>query len=150
LPFAERIDEFCNTMISSFSEVVKRAGESEDVNYDASAQNELAMMQAGGAFVCSTSPLTPPYVPSVSGTASAMSSVDHSRGQRLMDLQKGAVQDTSTLIRELQELWLFGGLDTITDPADDAANKEKALELAALIEKLAKSKIPSGQKGEER
>ncbi|KAF2734761.1 hypothetical protein EJ04DRAFT_563905 [Polyplosphaeria fusca] len=100
----KRIDELCNAMEATFTEVIRRAGEAEDFDYDSTSQNELAMMQAGGAF-------------------------------------KSAVQDTSSLIRELQELWLFGGLDTIADPADDAANKDKALEMAALIEKLAKHKM---------
>jgi hypothetical protein len=42
------------------------------------------------------------------------------------------------LIRDLQELWLFGSLDTLTDPADQEADKAKALEIARLIETLAK------------
>ncbi|KAF2106925.1 hypothetical protein BDV96DRAFT_472167, partial [Lophiotrema nucula] len=57
--------------------------------------------------------------------------------------QQGAliqsVQDLSSLIKELKDLWLFGSLDTITDPADEHANKEQALRVAALIEKLAKA-----------
>lgn len=42
------------------------------------------------------------------------------------------------LIRDLQELWLFGSLDTLTDPADEKADKAKTLEIARLIETLAK------------
>jgi hypothetical protein len=42
------------------------------------------------------------------------------------------------LIRDLQELWLFGSLDTLTDPADEEADKAKTLEIARLIETLAK------------
>jgi hypothetical protein len=41
-------------------------------------------------------------------------------------------------IRDLQELWLFGSLDTLTDPADEQADKAKTLEVARLIEVLAK------------
>lgn len=59
-----------------------------------------------------------------------------------------AAQDLSSLIRELQELWLFGGLDTLTDPADEEANKAKALGLAALVEVLAlKLPVPQEQDG---
>ncbi|KAF2677910.1 hypothetical protein K458DRAFT_423597 [Lentithecium fluviatile CBS 122367] len=46
-------------------------------------------------------------------------------------------QNTSMLIRDLQELWLFGSLDTLTDPADEEADKAKTLEIARLIETLA-------------
>ncbi|KAF2819305.1 hypothetical protein CC86DRAFT_375163 [Ophiobolus disseminans] len=48
-------------------------------------------------------------------------------------------QDLSTLIRGLQELWLFGGLDTLSDPADEEANRTKAVKVAEMIEVLAKS-----------
>lgn len=44
------------------------------------------------------------------------------------------------MIRELQELWLFGSLDTIADPADEQTNKAKALGIAAMVEALAKTK----------
>ncbi|KNG45370.1 actin-binding cofilin tropomyosin type [Stemphylium lycopersici] len=47
-------------------------------------------------------------------------------------------QDISTLIRDLQELWLFGGLDTLADPADEEANRTKARAVAEMIEALAK------------
>ncbi|KAF2864764.1 hypothetical protein BDV95DRAFT_613295 [Massariosphaeria phaeospora] len=57
------------------------------------------------------------------------------------------LQDLSTLIRDLQELWLFGGLDTLTDPADDAAMRAKALGIAALVEVLAKTKMGGGGGG---
>jgi hypothetical protein len=49
-------------------------------------------------------------------------------------------QDLSTLIRDLQELWLFGGLDTLSDPADEEANREKAVRVAQVIEGLAGSR----------
>ena len=57
-------------------------------------------------------------------------------------------QDLSTMIRELQELWLFGSLDTLTDPADSAKDKEKALQISQLIETLAKKslEIHAGEK----
>ena len=44
------------------------------------------------------------------------------------------------MIRDLQELWLFGGLDTLTNPADEEANRAKALVVAEMIEALAKHK----------
>jgi hypothetical protein len=56
-------------------------------------------------------------------------------------------QDLSTLIRDLQELWLFGTLDTLTDPADEAKDKDKALEIAGLIEALAKKGLQGKETG---
>lgn len=41
-------------------------------------------------------------------------------------------------IRDLQELWLFGSLDTLTDKADEEADRARAEGIAGLIEKLAK------------
>ncbi|KAJ8108362.1 hypothetical protein OPT61_g8227 [Boeremia exigua] len=49
-------------------------------------------------------------------------------------------QDIATLIRDLQELWLFGGLDTLQNPADEEAQKKKADEVAGIIEVLAQQK----------
>ncbi|KAF1935341.1 hypothetical protein EJ02DRAFT_460475 [Clathrospora elynae] len=54
-------------------------------------------------------------------------------------------QEISTLVRDLQELWLFGGLDTLSNPADEEANRKKALAVAEMIEGLAKQK-PSASK----
>ncbi|KAF2270307.1 hypothetical protein CC78DRAFT_611957 [Lojkania enalia] len=51
-----------------------------------------------------------------------------------------STQDLSSLIRELQELWLFGGLDTLADPSDEETNKAKAQAIAKMIETIAKSK----------
>ena len=59
-------------------------------------------------------------------------------------------QDISTLIRDLQELWLFGGLDTLADPADEEATRAKALAVAEMIETLAKQGPPDVQKNESR
>jgi hypothetical protein len=47
----------------------------------------------------------------------------------------------------LQELWLFGGLDTLSDPADEEANRTKALAVADMIEALARQKPVVGVKG---
>ncbi|KAF2248152.1 hypothetical protein BU26DRAFT_328137 [Trematosphaeria pertusa] len=47
-------------------------------------------------------------------------------------------QNMAMLVRDLQELWLFGSLDTLTDPADEEEGRKKALEIAALVEILAK------------
>lgn len=49
-------------------------------------------------------------------------------------------QDIATLIRDLQELWLFGGLDTLQNPADEEAQRKKAEEVAGIIEVLAQQK----------
>jgi hypothetical protein len=57
-------------------------------------------------------------------------------------------QDLSTLIRDLQELWLFGGLDTLSDPADAEAARNKALQVAGMIEGLAGSRCVGGGKKE--
>ncbi|KAF1847293.1 uncharacterized protein K460DRAFT_279080 [Cucurbitaria berberidis CBS 394.84] len=54
-------------------------------------------------------------------------------------------QDISTLIRDLQELWLFGGLDTLSNPADEEANRTKALAVAEMIEALAKTQPVGGK-----
>ncbi|KAF1829275.1 hypothetical protein BDW02DRAFT_574141 [Decorospora gaudefroyi] len=57
-------------------------------------------------------------------------------------------QEISTLVRDLQELWLFGGLDTLSDPADEETNRTKALAVAEMIEALAKqSPVGSAQNG---
>ncbi|KAF2638495.1 hypothetical protein P280DRAFT_471090 [Massarina eburnea CBS 473.64] len=55
-------------------------------------------------------------------------------------------QNTAILIRDLQELWLFGSLDTLADPADEEVDNAKALEVAGLIEKLAKQ-VPKAHDG---
>ncbi|PVI05032.1 hypothetical protein DM02DRAFT_611137 [Periconia macrospinosa] len=50
-----------------------------------------------------------------------------------------AAQDASVLIRDLQELWLFGSLDTLADPADEEVEKAKAVEIAGVVERLARA-----------
>ncbi|PSN74137.1 hypothetical protein BS50DRAFT_567024 [Corynespora cassiicola Philippines] len=47
-----------------------------------------------------------------------------------------AAQDLTTLVRDLQELWLFGSLDTLADPRDEEENRRRAVEIARLVEKL--------------
>lgn len=49
-------------------------------------------------------------------------------------------QDIATLIRDLQELWLFGGLDTLQNLADEEAQRKKAEDVAGMIEVLAQQK----------
>lgn len=54
------------------------------------------------------------------------------------------------LIRDLQELWLFGGLDTLADQKDAEVEKQKALEIAGLVEGLVAKmpeawKVPGGE-----
>ncbi|KAF1925682.1 uncharacterized protein M421DRAFT_423512 [Didymella exigua CBS 183.55] len=58
-------------------------------------------------------------------------------------------QDIATLIRDLQELWLFGGLDTLQNPADEETQMKKAEEVAAIIEVLAQQKPAVKAKAEE-
>lgn len=58
-------------------------------------------------------------------------------------LQIKTTQDIATLIRDLQELWLFGGLDTLQNPADEDTQKRKAEEVAGMIEMLAQQKPAS-------
>lgn len=55
-------------------------------------------------------------------------------------VQIKTTQDIATLIRDLQELWLFGGLDTLQNPADEEAQRKKAEEVASMIEILAQQK----------
>lgn len=50
--------------------------------------------------------------------------------------QVRAAQDLTTLVRDLQELWLFGSLDTLADPRDEEENRRRAVEIARLVEKL--------------
>ncbi|CAI6334397.1 unnamed protein product [Periconia digitata] len=49
-----------------------------------------------------------------------------------------AAQSSSTLIRDLQELWLFGSLDTVADPADLIEEREMAIQIADVIAGLAR------------
>jgi hypothetical protein len=62
-------------------------------------------------------------------------------------MQIKTTRDLSTLIRDLQELWLFGGLDTLSDPADEEASREKAGKVAGMIAVLARS-APVGKEGD--
>ncbi|KAH4118245.1 hypothetical protein HBI70_184780 [Parastagonospora nodorum] len=55
-------------------------------------------------------------------------------------------QELSTFIRDLQELWLFGGLDTLAEKEDEEATRAKAVQVAEIIEKLAGSKSVGGKK----
>jgi hypothetical protein len=61
-------------------------------------------------------------------------------------------QDLSSLIRDLQELWLFGGLDTLEDKKNEdvVREREKAGRVAEMIERLAKGRSVGGteSKGE--
>ncbi|KAF2714633.1 hypothetical protein K504DRAFT_7175 [Pleomassaria siparia CBS 279.74] len=89
-------------------------------------------------------------------TAKADQNVDYSTtAQRELAIKEDTTafirnaQDLSTLIRELQELWLFGGLDTLTDPADEEANKAKALSIAAMVEVLTKGPVRVEEKRDE-
>jgi hypothetical protein len=47
-----------------------------------------------------------------------------------------SARDMATLIRDLQELWLSGHLDTLAEPVDEQETKEKALRVAEQIEAL--------------
>ncbi|KAF2751252.1 hypothetical protein M011DRAFT_473757 [Sporormia fimetaria CBS 119925] len=58
-------------------------------------------------------------------------------------------EDLITLIRELKELWLFGSLNTLTDPGDRQAQEEKALKIAAQIEGLMKKATSSDSVADE-
>lgn len=55
-------------------------------------------------------------------------------------------QDLSTLIRDLQELWLFGGLDTLQEGGEEEERREreKAGKVAGMIEELARGKRVGG------
>jgi hypothetical protein len=59
--------------------------------------------------------------------------------------QVTTTQNISMFIRDLQELWLFGSLDTLADKKDAEVERQKALEVAALVEGLV-SKLPEAWK----
>lgn len=46
------------------------------------------------------------------------------------------MQDLSALIREIQELYLFGGLDTLRDDKEQEKDKQKALQVAEMLQML--------------
>jgi hypothetical protein len=48
-------------------------------------------------------------------------------------------------MRQVQELWLFGGLDTLADKKDAEVERQKALEVAGLVEGLVR-KLPEAWK----
>jgi hypothetical protein len=45
----------------------------------------------------------------------------------------------------LQELWLFGGLDTLAEKEDEEATRAKAVQVAEIIEGLAGSRSVGGK-----
>ncbi|KAL5420020.1 hypothetical protein PMIN06_007841 [Paraphaeosphaeria minitans] len=59
-----------------------------------------------------------------------------------------AAQNMSMFIRDLQELWLFGGLETLADEKDAEVERLKALEVAGLVEGLV-GKLPQAWKPQE-
>lgn len=62
--------------------------------------------------------------------------------------QVTAAQNMSMFIRDLQELWLFGGLETLADEKDAEVERQKALEVAGLVEGLV-GKLPAASKPQE-
>jgi hypothetical protein len=64
---------------------------------------------------------------------------------RAKEQQIKTTQDLSTLIRDLQELWLFGGLDTLAEPVDEEGKRKKAVQVAEMIEGLAGTKRVGGE-----
>lgn len=75
--------------------------------------------------------------------------------QKELAIKEGAVaiitaaQKMTMLIRDLQELWLFGGLDTLADAKDEEAERKKVAEVARMVEGLV-GKIPGvGREGED-
>ncbi|KAF1968441.1 hypothetical protein BU23DRAFT_572343 [Bimuria novae-zelandiae CBS 107.79] len=55
-----------------------------------------------------------------------------------------AAQNTTVLVRDLQELWLFGGLDTLKGPRDVEGEREKVAEVAGAVETLVKGRGDGG------
>jgi len=75
--------------------------------------------------------------------------------QKELAIKEGAVaiitaaQKMTMLIRDLQELWLFGGLDTLADAKDEEVERKKVAEVARMVEGLV-GKIPGvGREGED-
>jgi hypothetical protein len=61
--------------------------------------------------------------------------------------QVTTAQNMSMFIRDLQELWLFGGLDTLADKKDAEVERQKALEV--LVRKLPEAwKAPAAEQDE--
>ena len=58
-----------------------------------------------------------------------------------------AAEDAQSLIRQLQEMWLFGKLDTIGDSKAQQQNDEDAKQIAALLKQLAEAQQPPATKG---
>ncbi|OAF99364.1 uncharacterized protein CC84DRAFT_1232791 [Paraphaeosphaeria sporulosa] len=63
--------------------------------------------------------------------------------QKELAIKEGA--NMSMFIRDLQELWLFGGLETLADEKDAEVERQKALEVAGLVEGLV-GKLPQAWK----
>jgi hypothetical protein len=74
--------------------------------------------------------------------------------QKELAIKEGAVaiitaaQKMTMLIRDLQELWLFGGLDTLADAKDEEVERRKVVEVARMVEGLV-GKMPGGGEGED-
>lgn len=74
--------------------------------------------------------------------------------QKELAIKEGAVaiitaaQKMTMLIRDLQELWLFGGLDTLADAKDEEVERRKVAEVARMVEGLV-GKMPGGREGED-
>ena len=75
--------------------------------------------------------------------------------QKELAIKEGAVaiitaaQKMTMLIRDLQELWLFGGLDTLADAKDEEVERRKVGEVARLVEGLVgKMPVDGGKDGE--
>ena len=74
--------------------------------------------------------------------------------QKELAIKEGAVaiitaaRKMTMLIRDLQELWLFGGLDTLADAKDEEVERKKVAEVARMVEGLV-GKMPGGGEGED-
>lgn len=74
------------------------------------------------------------------------------REGRIQEQTSGLIkttQDISTLIRDLQELWLFGGLDTLGEDKDgeEEREREKVRLVAEMVEALAGKKVEENKEG---
>lgn len=61
-----------------------------------------------------------------------------------------AAQNATVLIRELQELWLFGGLDTLKEGegGKHGGKEEEVMEVVRGVEGLARGRVDVGREAE--
>lgn len=122
-----------NELLNQYRAILAVAREDENPDHSQSAQKELAIKEGAMAIVWS-----PYYLPARLGWPDPCLSMADK-------WQVTTTQNMSMFIRDLQELWLFGGLETLADKKDAEVERQKALEVAGLVEELV-GKLPEAWK----